>query len=122
MEQLRNSDAFGRFGGEEFVAVLTETAYADGLQLAERIRQLVKQERFPKLDDLQCTVSIGVADFLPGEQILDPVLERADQALYQAKAAGRDRVQGANGELDKPASRAAASRILLIILGHICRH
>ena len=97
MEQLRDSDAFGRFGGEEFVAVLTETAYADALQLADRIRQSVKQEYFTELDDLRCTVSIGVADFQPSEQISDPVLERADRALFKAKAAGRDQVQGATG-------------------------
>jgi len=87
---LRNSDGFGRFGGEEFVAVLPETKAGDAMTMAERLREAVGREVFDCLGGRPCTVSIGVADLLPGETDVEPILERADQALYRAKACGRN--------------------------------
>ena len=88
---LRQTDYFGRYGGEEFACVLTDTG-ADGAMItAERIRNSVAALRFPAIDPvLGITVSIGVADCGQAEEP-DSAFQRADAALYQAKQGGRDR-------------------------------
>ncbi|MBN8475468.1 GGDEF domain-containing protein [Sulfuritalea sp.] len=88
---LRRPDQFGRFGGEEFVALLPETTLDEALVVAERIRAGVEQARAQP----GCTVSIGVATSVPGEGAMDTILGRADEALYRAKAAGRNCVRAA---------------------------
>lgn len=93
--QLRRSDHFGRFGGEEFTCALPETSFADAHMLAERIRKAIKKMRPKGLAGQGCTVSIGVTSLAPGELVIGPAFERADRCLYQAKRAGRDRVVGA---------------------------
>ncbi|TAK84538.1 MAG: GGDEF domain-containing protein [Betaproteobacteria bacterium] len=80
---LRAADVFGRFGGEEFLAVLPDTDRAGALLVAERIRAAVAAET-------QVTVTIGVAQSAKDD--VAAVLARADQALYRGKAAGRNRV------------------------------
>ena len=80
---LRAGDVFGRFGGEEFLVVLPDTDRAGALLVAERIRAAVAAET-------QVTVTIGVAESARDD--LAAVLARADKALYQGKAAGRNRV------------------------------
>jgi diguanylate cyclase (GGDEF)-like protein len=89
-DSLRPYDAYGRFGGEEFVAVLPRAGRADALAAAERIRAAVEKSR--PVADLTYTVSIGVAWGPPGADGLDPLLILADQAMYRAKAEGRNRV------------------------------
>jgi len=84
--QLRGVDVFARQGGEEFLALLPDTALEEGLRVAERIRVAVAND-----DEPSFTVSIGVAQRQPGETVHDWIA-RADAALYQAKEAGRDRV------------------------------
>ena len=92
---VRASDLACRFGGEEFAAVFTNTAAPAARTVAERIRQSLERHRF-EIDrrDFWVTVSAGIAD-AAAVSGLDPhqLLVRADQALYAAKAGGRNRVR-----------------------------
>jgi len=89
--QIRESDSFGRYGGEEFLLMLPETSINEARTLAERVRANIASLRFPDLPQLAVTVSIGVAEFRIGETIAQTVA-RADEALYEAKSSGRNRV------------------------------
>ena len=86
---LRSADQLGRMGGEEFVLLLPETSLEDGLLVAERIRKATETLVLP----CPFTVSMGVAHLLPVDTGTDSLLERADAALYRAKALGRNRVE-----------------------------
>ena len=89
---LRDTDVLARWGGEEFVLMLTDTSADQARGLLERIRQAVQAlEIAHSAGSLQLTVSIGLAQHLPGDTV-EHTLERADQALYRAKALGRNRV------------------------------
>lgn len=91
----RPADLAARYGGEEFQVVLPETELAGALLLAERIRLSV--EAMPRFgsDERPITVSIGIGLYQPGTQHdLTAVLGAADEALYRAKAGGRNRVEG----------------------------
>lgn len=91
MKQTRATDFVARFGGEEFVVVLPETSELDAAcTAAEKIRAAVEATQFtiPKA----VTLSIGVTVCDPQDEDPDTVLKRADRALYEAKAAGRNRV------------------------------
>lgn len=89
---LRATDFCGRFGGEEFMLVLVETTGAVAKEPVERLRRLVEACTFPDLSpDLKITVSIGIAVYRLNEDISRTIF-RADEALYQAKAAGRNAV------------------------------
>ncbi|AZY48724.1 sensor domain-containing diguanylate cyclase [Bordetella avium] len=88
--RARASDILGRLGGEEFVVLLPNTDRAQALQAAERIRAAV--ETFQAVPGGACTVSIGVAVYPHEGASLTAVLERADEALYEAKRGGRNRV------------------------------
>jgi len=90
---VREVDIVGRLGGEEFAVAMPETELVTARQVAERLRQEIAER------DVACdgqtwriTVSIGVATSAPGDLTLDHTLRRADQALYAAKNAGRNRV------------------------------
>jgi diguanylate cyclase (GGDEF)-like protein len=86
----RATDAAARFGGEEFVVLLPDTPLEGALAVAEKLRAAVAQA--PGMP-LPVTISIGVAMALPGDsRAAAALLERADRALYAAKAAGRNRV------------------------------
>ncbi|MDT8429139.1 MAG: GGDEF domain-containing protein [Pseudomonadales bacterium] len=91
--RLRTSDQLFRFGGEEFVILTENTDQANATALAEDIRELVSAMNF--VDTGSITVSIGVAQ-LRLEESVDGWLKRADDALYQAKARGRDTVCSAS--------------------------
>lgn len=86
---LRRPDRLGRFGGEEFVLLLPETTLDEAAAVAERIRH--EMEAAPD-GQPGCTVSIGVTANQADDSRIDTLLARADQALYQAKAAGRNRI------------------------------
>ncbi len=92
-EHLRRSDLLGRIGGEEFSILLPDTALPGALQVAENLRQAVQQCQ-PDIggQSLAITASIGVASRSPGAQSMHALQQRADQAMYEAKKAGRNRV------------------------------
>ena len=90
---LRRSDLLGRIGGEEFSVFLPDTPLGGALQVAENLRQAVQQCR-PDIGStrLDITASIGVASRSPGAQTMQSIQQRADEAMYEAKKAGRNRV------------------------------
>lgn len=91
---LRNVDIFGRWGGEEFVALLPETDAEGAGVIAERLRQLVEDIEIDSHGQkFKITTSIGVADYHDNETTIDGPLSRADAALYEAKKAGRNCVR-----------------------------
>ena len=87
-KQIRHSDHVGRLGGEEFVVLLTETGLDAAVMLVERMRAAVAALTIPGLPR-PITISAGLAQWRPGESA-EALLRRADQALYRAKASGRD--------------------------------
>ncbi len=88
---LRQLDFFGRYGGEEFIMVLTDTALEGAMVTAERVRQRVEQLQFAAIDpELRITVSIGVAEHVRRADSA-ATLKSADEALYRAKEGGRNR-------------------------------
>ncbi len=90
---VRKGDVLARFGGEEFVMLLTDKTLEEGLQLAERIRALISSTEFTyKQQALHVTISCGVSTFIKKDTPTS-VFERADKALYKAKRSGRDRVE-----------------------------
>lgn len=90
---LRDSDLLGRWGGEEFLLLLAQTQREQGAALSERLRVRIAGARLDlPVRELRLTGSFGVAQFRPGED-LDQCLKRADEALYRAKAMGRNRVE-----------------------------
>ncbi|MBP0600054.1 sensor domain-containing diguanylate cyclase [Herbaspirillum sp. LeCh32-8] len=100
-KELRLSDALGRFGGEEFVVLLTHATREDAARIAERIRAGIASRGIMiegSRDALKITASIGAASLMPperirpAEEVKQAMLKAADQALYQAKEAGRNRV------------------------------
>jgi diguanylate cyclase len=88
----RRSDFVGRYGGDEFVVLLAETPGRAGLRLAERFRQFIESTTVEHDGErISLTASIGLAQLEAGESI-ESWLERADQALYEIKNAGRNGV------------------------------
>lgn len=96
-EVLRRSDVRCRFGGDEFVIVLPETPAAGASRVAEWVRSEIEQILVPGRDavTISPTISVGVATAVAGEPA-DGLLERADRALYAAKAAGRNCARAAD--------------------------
>ena len=91
---LRPIDLIARYGGEEFILLLIETGIEQAMSIAERLKQLVGVHPIRAYDEvLMQTISIGVAEFPSQAQTLETLIERADQALYAAKRAGRNRVE-----------------------------
>jgi diguanylate cyclase (GGDEF)-like protein len=88
---LRESDFVARYGGEEFLAVLPETNAEGALRLAETVRQTVFRHSFPVAE--RVTVSVGVAMATDQDKNEEVAVRRADAALYQAKADGRNAVR-----------------------------
>jgi len=92
-ENIRQIDLMGRYGGEEFSIVFTETGKDDARYVAERIRRAIEEACIKVYDeDLKVTISIGISGFPADGQDTRGLIEKADQALYQAKETGRNRV------------------------------
>jgi diguanylate cyclase len=92
-KRLRGTDFIARFGGEEFVLLMPGTVPAAGAKLLENLRASIEACPFHfKGEPVTITVSMGMTAFKPGEHS-DMVLKRADQALYRAKHAGRNRME-----------------------------
>lgn len=91
---LRTTDYFGRFGGEEFIVVMPETGKADALEVAERLRSFIEMTAVAgDPADVKFTASIGVAVLPPGsDEDWQGLRKRADVALYRGKELGRNRV------------------------------
>ena len=88
---LRPYDQAFRFGGEEFVVILSQTSLAKGMQIAERIRKRIAQRcSLDAATTGKITVSIGAAEIREAETV-DGLFDRADRALYRAKSEGRNR-------------------------------
>lgn len=101
-DAIRDLDVAARYGGEEFLVLLPECDLSNGVLAAERIRARLAKESF---DGGAVTISMGVAEFPTHGDSAGEVIGVADNALYEAKANGRDQVRGAP---PKPKSEAAA--------------
>ena len=89
----RKDDFAARFGGEEFVVVLTDTDLEGGIILAEKLREIIAAWPFVYAEEkMQITMSFGVAQFKSGDTV-ESAFERADRALYDAKQQGRNQVR-----------------------------
>lgn len=86
---LRYTDTLGRWGGEEFIIIVTDTTYTASYELAKRLCQAISNHPFALVDSI--TASFGVALSLP-EDSVESLINRADKALYQAKHQGRNQV------------------------------
>lgn len=92
-KNLRDIDHIARYGGEEFILILTNSGSREAMICAKRIRITVKEIIFEKMPpDFHMTISVGVTKYQPSEPIQEAI-NRADTALYRAKANGRDRVE-----------------------------
>ena len=87
----RTSDVCGRIGGEEFALLLPETPAPAASLLAERLREAIGAIRIPGIDAGGFSGSFGITELLAEDHDLDALVDRADRALYRAKAQGRDR-------------------------------
>jgi len=94
---VRHSDIVARYGGEEFSAILINAGKEKAFEIAERERRMVADTRIPNegaQPNRNLTVSIGVATFSPSVSTLTDLIREADHALYRAKKAGRNRIEG----------------------------
>lgn len=93
MDSVRGGDAVYRYGGEEFVVVLSDTNPDGALVIAERIRADIESHVLAYgMEVMNITASLGVST-LRGDDTLDTLIKRADKAMYQAKRDGRNRVR-----------------------------
>ena len=90
---MRDSDVFGRFGGEEFIALLPNTDHKKAFEVAQRLRQHIEETNWQTLQLSQLTISVGVAT-LKGDNYDDfsILLKAADEELLKAKQSGRNKV------------------------------
>jgi len=95
-ELLKGRDSVARFGGEEFVVVLPETPIEGAMKVADMIRTAIAGKELKRKDTGEhfgtITISVGVAHFRPDSDTLPTFIKRADDALYQSKRHGRNRV------------------------------
>ena len=90
-ELCRTNDRLGRYGGEEFLMILPDTRIDGAIRLAERVRLAVAETHLDRLEE-RITLSIGVSEWHPDERSSKTLIARADRALLEAKAAGRNHV------------------------------
>jgi diguanylate cyclase (GGDEF)-like protein len=97
-EQIRHPDTIGRYGGEEFLIVLPNSEIKAAGEQAERLCQRMRNLQVETVEHtLSVTISIGIAQFRIGDENWEQFLHRADVAMYQAKANGRDQWVVADG-------------------------
>jgi diguanylate cyclase (GGDEF)-like protein len=94
-QDIRTSDVVARYGGDELILLLPHTNCAGTLQLAERMRRKIELLEFGDGNHrIQVTVSCGISSYPESQaKTLEDMLRAADDALYRAKAAGRNRVE-----------------------------
>ncbi len=107
LENVRNTDVVGRYGGEEFIIMLANTNEVHSKKIAEKIREKV-EEAVLISDEYPLTISLGISVYPQHGQLKDELIEKADQALYAAKQRGRNRsimwssdIGNSNKRLDK---------------------
>ena len=91
--QIRVSDTLGRWGGEEFMLICPETDSKAATRVAENLRQAVEEQKYENIGKM--TASFGVASIKDGETVFD-IVKRADDALYEAKRTGRNKLVVSN--------------------------
>lgn len=90
---LRDTDTIGRIGGEEFLILLPDTGIKEAYNIAERLREYFESYNFDDIaPGLTVTSSFGVTEYMPDDETLDLVINRADRLLYKAKNEGRNQV------------------------------
>lgn len=114
---IRAIDVVSRFGGEEFAVILPETRIEGALEIGERIRREIEGLYFPGEEHLpkgRLTISLGLAGFPDDAQDMKNLIQRADRALYLAKAQGRNRIvaYAAPGEFDLEQPVLSWTRVL----------
>jgi diguanylate cyclase (GGDEF)-like protein len=124
---LRASDQVGRYGGEEFMLLLTETDVEEGASLTEKLRNIVARQKVAIADgqELSVTISIGIAGGKGGPLRSDDLVRDADAAMYSAKALGRNQTYiFAEPDEDARVPRApisASGRALAMEVGRVAR-
>jgi diguanylate cyclase (GGDEF)-like protein len=113
-ETMREADVAGRWGGEEFLLLLPGADEDGASQLAERVRARLSARRIAGAPDLRLTASFGVAEYVP-ESGAERLVGAADRALYQAKRAGKNRVErdGSNRLLTVSQQKSAAIPVII---------
>jgi diguanylate cyclase (GGDEF)-like protein len=101
---LRKSDIRCRYGGDEFMVVLPETPETGALRVAEWLRVEMEQIQLDDNPRIGVTISVGVVSVFGGDTTAISLIERADRALYEAKASGRNCVRTAQGPARNPAA------------------
>lgn len=89
LQNLRRGDIIGRYGGEEFVMLLPDTAVEQAASVGEKLRKRIESQSIGEIPVV--TVSMGCTAFRPGEDIRT-LIQRADQAMYEAKNSGKNRI------------------------------
>jgi diguanylate cyclase (GGDEF)-like protein len=126
-DNLRASDMIGRYGGEEFMLILTETEVEEGAVLTEKLRTLVQRQRFTIEGgpDIAVTISIGLAGGSGTNLRMDTLVRDADAAMYSAKSLGRNQTYiFAEPDDDARVPRApisAAGRARAVEIGKLAR-
>ena len=93
-QELRGQDRACRYGGEEFAVLLPDTSLGGAYSTAERIREIIEEREFAWDDTvIRTTISVGVAQIDERDARYEDGLCRADEALYEAKNSGRNRVR-----------------------------
>jgi len=90
-ENIRKVDVLGRWGGEEFMIICPETNYQGTIKVAESLREIINKYEFLTIDNISASFGVSIYD---GDENIDNVIARADDALYKAKENGRNRVEG----------------------------
>lgn len=115
--QLRQVDKVARWGGEEFLIMLPQVKAAEALTALERLRLSMGSHAFTGHPGVGATFSVGLAQARAGES-LEHLIERADQALYQAKHKGRNRCQVAENEPEATTAAAQPAGMAPLTGGH----
>ena len=98
-ENVRETDLVARYGGEEFVILLRFADHDNAMQIAEKLRYSIEGTFFSDVHGtprFRCTASLGVATWPEHAKHARPLIEIADQALYQSKHRGRNRITSVN--------------------------
>ncbi|GHC25652.1 sensor domain-containing diguanylate cyclase [Aidingimonas halophila] len=88
IQTVRDCDLVGRYGGDEFLIMMPETTLSGAKETAERLCRALQRTR-----EVRLTLSIGITAREPGEELLDPLVQRADELLLRAKRQGRNRIE-----------------------------